>query len=458
VATTGQAGGERRWSCFTLCLLACLALIAATPNARADEPFGTQDSGWEGCSTFVTVAGSAVGPNLVVTQQLAWGDLRAEDGLVVLHPTHPLNPDELSSFLRAGGRVAVLDDYGAGDQILARFHIQRIPAPQRPVRALRNNPALAIAEPVADATQGRSLSVHPIVANLTQVVTNHPTALSHPNLSPVLQLKARGEPDAIIAVAGQVGRGRLLAVSDPSIVINQMMRYPGNREFAMGLARYLIDDDTWGSRGGKLYIVTTDFREQGAFGNQSSFAKTVGTTLRDLGGVLSEVRLHGLPGPLSLVLGALAALGAVLWLSSVGARAYRRLPPRFARPVPLVAQGGIAGRAAVLAAPTTHRALAILELKSALEESMAARLGLDIPVSAPALLDGASRSGALDDSQLKAFKRLLFMMGTVETSVTAGRPIRIRESDLNSAANTVKDLLQAIERNGYGVPHTDDRS
>ncbi len=459
MGTTQPTSGARRFQQLTWALLACITLIAASWPCAASEPFSAQDPGWEGCSTFVSVASAAIGaPNVVVVQQLAWDVLRAGDGLVVLHPTHPLNPDELSSFLRAGGRVAVLDDYGAGDQILTRFHIQRVAAPQRPARALRNNPALAIAEPVADTAQGHAMSVHPIVANLTQVVTNHPTGLAHPNLSPVLQIKARSEPDVVIAVAGQVGRGRLLAVGDPSIVINQMMRYPGNREFAAGLARYLVDDDTWGTRGGKLYVVTGDFREEGAFGNQSTVAKTLGAALRDLSTMLSDVRQHGLPGPVLVVLGAFAALGAILWLASIGARAYRRLPPRFARPVPLVAQGGIAGRAAVLAAPTTHRALAVLELKAALEESMAARLGLELPVSAPSLLDGAHRSGALDETQLKALKKLLLMMGLVETSVSAGRPTRIRESELKHTASTVKDLLQSIERNGYPPPTPNDRS
>lgn len=419
--------------------------------------FSTQDSGWEGCSILTSILSTVVGSqNVVVTQNLVWGDLKPEDGLIVLHPVHAVNPDELSAFLRAGGRVAVLDDYGAGDEILGRFHIRRLPPPQRPARALRNNPALAIAEPVADMTPARTMSVHPTVASVTQLVTNHPTGLSHPNLSAVLQIRARGEPDVVIAVAGQVGRGRLLAVSDPSIVINQMMRYPGNREFAAGLARYLVDDDTWGSRGGRVFVVTNEFREEGAFGNQSSIAKSLGATLRDVASVLADTREHGLPSTLLLVLGALAALGTVTWLGAVGARAYRRVPPRFARPVPLVAQGGVAGRAAVLAAPTTHRALAILELKSALEEAMASRLGLEVPVSAADLYGGLQKAGALDDGQLKALKKLLLMMGMVETSVTAGRPIRIRERDVKSAANIVKNLLGATEHNGHVEPHREE--
>jgi len=431
-------------------LLLCLAFLLGSSTASA-AAFSAQDTGWEGCAIFASLVSTAVGPaNVVLSSNLVWSDLKPEDGLILLHPTRAVNPEELSAFLRAGGRVAVLDDYGAGAEILSRFHIERIPAPIRPARSLRNNPALAIAEPVADATTGRTMSVHPTVASVTQLVTNHPTGFSHPNLSAVLQIRARGQPDVVIAVAGQVGRGRLLAVSDPSIVINQMMRYPGNREFASGLARYLVDDDTWGKRDGRLYVVINDFREDGAFGNQSSIAKSVGATLRDLSTVLSDTRERGLPSPMVIALGALAAMGTVAWLAVVGARAYRRVLPRFARPVPLVAQGGVAGRAAVLAAPTTHRALAVLELKSALEEAMAARLGLEVPVSAGDLYDAAAKAGTLDEGRLKSLKKLLLMMGMVETSVTAGRPIRIRERDVNHAAAMVQALLEAVEgANGY---------
>lgn len=457
-----RAMRPHRWrhgSCLALTTWTSLILALWSSKLQA-TPFAVDDTGWEGCSAFVAMAVSTVGAqNVVAGQELNWGALKPEDGVIILHPTRPVNPDELSAFLRAGGRVAVLDDYGAGDQVLSRYHIQRIAPPQRPSRALRNNPALAIAEPVADPATGRSLSLHPVVANVVQVVTNHPTGLEHPSLSPLLAIRRRGEPDLVVAVAGQVGeRGRLLAVGDPSIVINLMLRYPGNREFGSALARYLVDDDTWGKRGGKVYVVANDFRERGTFGNESSMAKLVTKGLRDLAALLAETRQQGLGEAGAIGIGVLTVLGALAWLASAAARAYHRHPPRFARAVPLVAQGGVAGRAAVLAAPTTHRALAVLELKSALEEAMASRLGLETPASATALLDRARDRAALDESRWKALKKLLLMMSMVETSVAAGRPIKIRERDVQSAANVVRDLLQTMETNGRSPSPPDDRS
>jgi hypothetical protein len=261
----------------------------------------------------------------------------------------------------------------------------------------------------------------------------------------VLQIRARGENDVRLAVAGQVGRGRLLAVADSSVVINQMLRYPGNRELAIGIARYLVDDDTWGSRGGKVYVVANEVREQGAFGNRSSFAKSLGAAVRDASTLISTVHQQGLPTSLLLALGGLAALVTLSWVASTAARAYRRQPPRFARPVPLVSQGGVAGRAAVLAAPTTHRALALLELKSALEEAIAVRFGLDLPLAPAALLEAVDRSSALDDDLAKALRKLVLTMGTVETSVAAGHPIRIRDRDVKAASGLVQRVIEAVD-------------
>ena len=433
-----------------LALCSALAALLHVSRTAFAAPFEAADTGWEGISTFVQLLGSVVGPaNVVVTNTLAWSDLKPQDALVVLHPIQPLNPDELSAFLKSGGRVAILDDYGASDENLKRFQIERVPAPKTPARTLRNNPALALAEPVSDVTAGLVVGVHPVVANVAQLVTNHPTALTHPNLTPVLRIPARGEPDAIIAVAGKVGLGRLFVVSDPSIVINEMLRYPGNRAFVGGLGQYLVEDDKdAGRRQGKIYVVANQFQESGAFGGHSSFARSLGATFRDISRKLSDLHRTGVPSHVAIAIGALAALGSLLWLALAAARGYRRAPPRFARAVPLVAQGGVAGRAAVLGAPSTHRALALLELKSALEEVVASRLNLELPVSAPTLIDAVRRSGALDDGGIQGLKKLLFTMGMVETSVAAGRPVRVRERDVTAAAAQVRQVIESVEHRG----------
>src|SRR5438046_1981498 len=126
----------------------------------------------------------------------------------------------------------------------------RAPWPSRPAETRRGNPQLAIAEPASN---------HPVVQGVGKVVTNHATGVRHPELSPVLKVRALGEPDILLAQAGAVGQGRFLALGDASVVINAMLRYPGNKGLARGLLRYATDDDTWGKRGGRVFIAIGDF-------------------------------------------------------------------------------------------------------------------------------------------------------------------------------------------------------
>ena len=49
-----------------------------------------------------------------------------------------MDAEETTAFMKSGGRLAILDDYGLGDETLRRFHIERTSAPSRPVAALRN--------------------------------------------------------------------------------------------------------------------------------------------------------------------------------------------------------------------------------------------------------------------------------------------------------------------------------
>jgi hypothetical protein len=364
----------------------------------------------------------------------------------VLAPSVELDYAQLSAFLRAGGRLAVVDDYGTGAKLLQRFQIQRIQAPLRPARVLRSNSQLAIAVPAVQQVAGHEQGRHPVVADVDQLVTNHPTALTHPNLTPVLKIPAIGEPDAALAVTGIiVDRGRLFAMGDPSAVINLMLRYPGNRAFAAGLASYLVEADTWSARGGKLYLLSGEFRQQGHYGGESGLSEEIRDQFAGLLQTLEDVREGGLPGSFAVLLGALLALATGVWTARVATRPYKRAIPRYASAVPLVGQGGVAGRAAVLAAPTTHRALALLELKSALEEALTDKLGLARGASQAALLAEIDRQNLLDKQSSEELKRLFLQMSHAESQVLASQSLKVSPELVEDTRQRVLKLLAAIE-------------
>lgn len=420
-----------------LVLLSSLLLALLCPRVARGGAFDINDTSWEGCSELLEIARAELGTSRVVPLAVVdWDQVRPEDGVIALHPLQPMDADETAAFMKAGGRLAIVDDYGRGNETLRRFHIERSSPPSRPAQSLRDRPALAIAEPVLDVVAGRSTGPHPVVAGVQKLVTNHPTGLIHPNLSPVLHIRSIGEPDVVIAVAGQVGKGRLFAMSDPSAVMNQMLRYPGNRAFAAGLVRYLVDDDGPMLRKGRLYIVANKFDEHGAFGGQTTMRKELDSAFSSLADALADARTNGFPPWMHVALAIIVAGAAAIWALRAGARTYKSPLPRYARRVPLIAQGGAAGRFAMLAAPSSARGLVLLELKSALVETVAHRFGLDAepaPDVLVRLLAGLGDAALVDD-----VRRALDAMLRVETAVVAGQRPRVPVKVLLEADDTVR--------------------
>jgi hypothetical protein len=412
------------------------ALVALASDALA-KPFDPAGSDWESVGDFVQMARDDLGEaRVVVAARLDLHDLKREDGVILLHPERMLDADELAAFMRAGGRVVLLDDYGTGDVLLQHFGIQRVPMPLHPAEMLRNNPELAIAEPA---------SAHPVVRDVSRVVTNHATGLRHPDLSPVLRVRGNDEPDVLVAEAGAVGQGRFLAVGDPSILINTMLRYPGNRAFARALVRYVTDDDTWGKRGGRLFILSGDFEQKGSFGDSGGFGDMLSDWKRQALDALEGVRKGGMPPAASYIVSVLLGLAIIVWVGSRAGKTHRASPPRFVRAIPTVAQGGVAGHAAVVGAPSTSRVLAMLEIKSALEEDLCTMLGLEEAPGSDALVDKARAAGLLDGADLRALKSLFATFAAVENMLAlrhARGVDRIRDRDVVAAASRVHELLE----------------
>ncbi len=442
---------------------ALLSLVAAAPvgaavalttsRARA-APFDVADAGWEGGAELFQIAKTELGAERVKpVASLDWSAVKPEDGVLVMHPTNDLNAAEATEFMKLGGRLAILDDYGRGDELLRRFKIERVALPGRPLAALRNNPELPIAEPWLEVQRGQIGAPHPVVANVRQLVLNHPTALLHPDLSPVLKVRCAGSEDAIVAVAGQVGKGRLFAMSDPSALMNSMLRYPGNRAFGAGLVRYLAND---GDRGqGRLFVITNAFKQEGSVGGERTLGRDIEEALRSIADNLAEARKSGLPPWMLALLSAIGIALLAVWVVRASGRPYKSPLPRYARPVPLVARGGVAGRFAMLAAPSSPRSLVLLELKSALFEGVAARFDLDANPSADAVQKALRRSGALDVEALRRLSEVVQRMQRAEAAVLAGSGSRVSKESLDEAHAAVSEALEAcgaLERNRAQSP------
>jgi hypothetical protein len=292
------------------------------------------------------------------------------------------------------------------------------------------------------------------------VVTNHPTVLwpdPKVDLTPLLEVPTRQGAPALIALLGVIGEasrcepnesatgkrcGRLFALGDPSVFINLMLRYPGNRALAVGLLEYLAQDDS--KARGKLYIVINDFAQTGTLqgvGQKDWLEKRL-TALRELA---DEVRNKGLPEHVAQLLAALACLVvAALGWHGLSRSALQR--PGFTQATALVAMGGPVGRAAVLAAPTTHPALVVIELKTALEESLRQQLHLEPTASTSAILDAVQQTRLLDARSSAKLKQMLADMSRAEASLYKQSRFRSRPADIERLRQDVTELLAAVER------------
>jgi hypothetical protein len=424
--------------------LVAIAVCATFATGAKATPLDPKGQDWEGYAQLVQIARDELGATHVLAPgTLDYRKLDRTDGVVIVHPENALDVDELAAFMRAGGRIILLDDYGTGDALLARFGIRRVPLPQRPAAMLRGNPALAIAE---------GASAHAAVRDVGRVVTNHATGLEHKALSPVLVVRGDGEPDVLVGVAGAVGQGRLMAIGDSSVLMNSMLRYPGNHALAVSAIRYAVEDDVWGKREGKLYVVANDFGQTGSYRGGGADESQIDSAKRALEEAIETLRHGGMPPLASYLLALAVGLGVVVWTSVRAGRTHRSATPRFMRPVPGVAQGGVAGHAAVLAAPGTRRALALLEMKSALEEDLALRLGLDRVPAPEELAAKAHDAGLLDAEQSRSLVRILGMLARVETSLQARARAggsawpgeRVRDAEVFAIAARVRELREAV--------------
>jgi hypothetical protein len=421
-------------------LVVVVATLLIVKFAHAD-PFA-KGPAWDETSDFDDLAkevASTGGSSEVMTGTLDFGALKKEDAVVIIHPERTLDVESLSKFMREGGRVVLFDDYGTGDQLLQHFEIQRVALPEKPQLVLRQNPALAIAVPAAD---------HPAVAGVERVVSNHATGLAHKELSPVLRVREEGGGDGVLlALAGAVGKGRLLAVGDSSIVINAMLRYPGNKLFVRNALNYALEDDPdLGRRHGRLWIVTGAFPTAGSYGDPASSGGFL-DALRHFRDFLKEVDRDGIPPLAAFLLSAAVGLSIVLWISSRAARTHQPVVPRYTRAAPVTAHGGVAGHAAVLAAKGTTRALGILEWKSAIEEELCARLELGRPPPPKELARAAREANLLSEESAKALLALLAQMGEIETLVLARRQDamrRVKDDDLMDVARKARRILAEI--------------
>ncbi|MCA9563968.1 MAG: hypothetical protein KC561_10790, partial [Myxococcales bacterium] len=200
------------------------AQSAASPTG---EDFGVANSEWNGISELLR--GFQVRGVEVVLESPNLANLGVDQPLWVINPQEPLPISDLVLWMTAGGTLLLADDFGEGEGLFNELGLMRIETPVTHNQYFRDNPSLPVFQ-----TSEQTSGVAPIVRGEPVVVANHPAALIDrtSGASPTIPF-ANGTAGLIFEVP--VGQGRLIAVSDPSLFINLMMQFPGNRTLANNL-------------------------------------------------------------------------------------------------------------------------------------------------------------------------------------------------------------------------------
>jgi hypothetical protein len=300
--------------------LVVASVASAGPNAEVSD-YDPHSQAWNGMASFV---GLAEGMGFEVTPVIAleWSELSSNDILFLVYPLTRVDPARLGAFVQAGGNVVIADDFGEGKEAMAALGLLR---------------AEVVSPQTSKYYQGRvwapyatARGDHPIAAQVGDVVTNHPAALTHIEGATMVV----GFDDSAVVVAGERGTGKFVAVSDPSIFINRMQQFGGNVQLTANILSWLDRDH----RARHVVLLRGDVP---MYGDPRPFIDDprggkVGRSVADLNTWLSSRREWLLtPGAMK---GLAAALALLLLLLAVFALPVRRGPRidgawlRFGRP------------------------------------------------------------------------------------------------------------------------------
>ena len=225
-------------------------VLLALTAAAADRDYSPEHSGWNGLSEWCDLA-RAMGLTIEAAAALDVDSLDPSvSTLVLLSPRSPVDPAPVLRFLHRGGRVLIADDFGRSDSLWTALGMERAKTPATPpTERYRDNPQLPIARPA---------SAGPLTDGVDRVVTNHPAVLR----SRLAAALAFSSPIDAVAIAAEIpsergGAGRFVALSDPSLLINNMLAFEGNLAFARNLLAWLARP------GGHLVVMAGDVELRG---------------------------------------------------------------------------------------------------------------------------------------------------------------------------------------------------
>lgn len=402
-------------------VLGLMALVMGPRPAQAQTDYDPRSMAWNGASELVRIA-SEHDIDVRPVRTLDWEALRPGEAVLVMYPRRPLGVADLSAFLDDGGRVAWFDDFGASEQFLDWFQFHRDPN----VRGVPRAPELP------ELLVARPRSAHMLTEGVDVVVTNIPVALSHPRLTPVFDFPPEGQGFLLV---GQIGRGKLVVGGDPSMLLNTMMRFPGNRRFAQNLLEFL-----GGTNGGRVYIVWGDAQPHGVYRGRNRARTPVReavNTLNESLAALSRAMAAPLvlrPLAMLLCLGAACVMAALTW----GRKPSERYGPRG----PVGTAAGIAERVALYTADKVNMLIPALRARRYLERSIVAATGARATHDVRAAVERAA--ARMEGPQRAEVRAVLAELDALASAAEDSAPPVVSSARFLSLWRRIDAILRAV--------------
>jgi hypothetical protein len=219
--------------------LAMLVLIWAFPS---NGDFEAENPSWNGLTTFNSQENT--------TPLITFNDLPANPNgttlfLVPYEPFSEAELEQLNSYISNGGTLVVMDDYGYGNQVLGGLGLNM---------KFTGDPLL---DPLFDYhnkwfPQITDFTQTPMANNISNIILNHATSLNNTAETTVIAYSSTfsfsdtdgnatwntNEPNGPIPVAAysRINQGVVVAIADPSLLINGMIEMGDNSQFIQNVA------------------------------------------------------------------------------------------------------------------------------------------------------------------------------------------------------------------------------
>lgn len=212
-------------------VLIVLVVLLYTSTATAQSPdYEPFDDTWVGLSDFVRLA-EQLGIELNVADSIDFSKLDPAEPVIVIYPKQEPKTKDFVRWVVDGGRMIMADDFGESTAFLKRLEIDRFaPATHKLPhdRFYDGNKSAPVFIP-----RGK----HKLLDGVNSIVANHPTVIVNEG-GPVVQYSDGGG----LVYDMNLGDGKVIVISDPSLFINGALPLDDNARFAENAMKYICRD------------------------------------------------------------------------------------------------------------------------------------------------------------------------------------------------------------------------